>query len=274
MPTDPLAPGAPPPNHSTAEVLTPVANVQNSTVMTVADIKTRFLYGIPLVSPLTGEKMPDEAIRYMIDSATDWLERELGISIRQRYWNQERHDYVSSDYMNFCPIRLNHVPILKITEFLVIYPNTNQTTVFPLEWVQTDAEGINGLIQLVPGVGSANSMIIGQGNNMLPLIFRSVDFLPDLFKVSYMSGFQNNKVPNNITQIIGKKVQVDVLAQISAMLLGYGVVNQSIAIDGMSQNVGKIAFTYEKQIQMLEKQIAREISTARAYYNGLRMTVC
>ncbi|VVB53221.1 Uncharacterised protein [uncultured archaeon] len=273
MPTAPLGPGAPGPNHNTNEVIVPVQNVQNSTIMTVEEVKKKYLYGIPLTSTLTGETMSDDAIRNMVDAATDWLENETGISIRQRYWNQERHDYVATDYMNFGAIRLNHVPILKVTEYLVIYPDTGQTTVFPLEWVQTDMEGRNGLLQLVPGVGSANFFTIGMGNNMLPMIFKTCDFLPDLFKISYYSGFQNNKVPANILQIIGKKVQIDVLTQVSAMLLGVGVLNQSIAIDGMSQNVGKAAFAYEKQIQLLERQIAKEVGTLRSYYNGVRMTV-
>jgi hypothetical protein len=137
-----------------------------------------------------------------------------------------------------------------------------------------DMEGLNGITQLVPGVGSANAFIIGAGNSLLPMIFKTCDFLPDLFKISYYSGFPNNKTPSNLLQIIGKKVQIDVLTQISTMLLGYGVINQSIAIDGASQNVGKIPFIYEKQIQLLRKQIAEEVSTARSFYNGLRMCVC
>jgi C1A family cysteine protease len=111
------------------------------------------------------------------------------------------------------------------------------------------------------------------GNNMLPMIFKTADYLPDLFKISYYSGFPNNKTPQNITQVIGKKVQIDVLTQISNMLLGYGVVNQSIAIDGASQNISKIPFIYEKQIALLRKQIAEEVSTLRSFYSGIRMVV-
>lgn len=272
MATSPLAPGVPVLPNPTNEVLAPTANVQNSSVMTAEEIRQNYLFGIPMQS-LAGTQFSNESIRNMIDSATDSLERDLGISIRQRYWNQERHDYVASDYLNFGLIRLNHVPILKVTEYLVIYPDTGQTTVFPLDWVQTDMEGLNGVIQLVPGVGSANAFIIGMGNNLLPMIFKTCDFLPDLFKISYYSGFPNNKVPANILQVIGKKVQIDVLTQVSMMLLGAGVINQSIAIDGASQNVGKIPFIYEKQIQTLQKQVDKEISNLRAFYNGLRMVV-
>lgn len=255
-----------------AEIIAPVPNVQNSTIMTPDDIKNNFLYGIPMTNYL-GQKLTDDNIRFHIDSATDWLERELQISVRQRYWQQERHDYVATDYYNFGTIRLNHVPLLKVTQYLVIYPDTGQTTAYPLDWVQTDAEGITGEIQLVPGTGSANAFVIGMGNTLLPLIFRTSDYLPDLFKISYISGFPNNKVPSNILQVIGKKVAIDLLLQVSNALLAQGTVGQSLSIDGMSQSTQKLPFIYMGQIQMLQKQIDAEVSTLRSYYNGLRMSV-
>lgn len=255
-----------------AEILAPVPNVQNSSIMTPADIRNNFLYGIPQTNYL-GQTLTDDNIRFHIDAATDWLERELQISIRQRYWQQERHDYVATDYFNFGTIRLNHVPLLKVTQYLVIYPDTGQTTSFPLEWVQTDAEGITGEIQLVPGVGSANAFVIGMGNTLLPMIFKTSDYLPDLFKISYISGFPNNKVPGNILQVIGKKVAIDILLQVSNALLAQGTVGQSLSIDGMSQSTQKLPFIYMGQISMLQKQIDAEISTLRSFYSGLRMTV-
>lgn len=255
-----------------AEILAPVPNVQNSTIMTPDDIRKNFMYGVPTTNYL-GQTLTDDNIRFHIDSATDWLERELQISIRQRYWQQERHDYVSTDYFNFGTIRLFHVPVLQVTQYLVIYPDTGQTTAFPLDWVQMDAEGLTGEIQLVPGVGSANAFIIGMGNTLLPMIFKTSDYLPDLFKISYISGFPNNKVPTNILQVIGKKTVIDILIQVSYALLGQGVVGQGLSIDGMSQNVQKLPFIYLGQIQMLQKQIDAEVSTLRSFYSGLRMTV-
>ena len=268
-----IPPGVPGNNDPTAEIYAPVSNVQASTVMTSTDLKNNFLYGIPLTSPLTGQQFPEDSMRFSLDAGTEWLERELGISIRARFWYQERHDYVSSDYFNFCLIRLNHYPIVKLTDFLVIYPDTGQTTTFPLSWLQTDMEGLNGVIQMVPGVGSAAAYVIGMGNSLLPMIFKTADFIPDLFKISYWSGFPNNKVPSEILSVIGKKAAIDVLTQVSNALLGAGVLSQSLSIDSMSQSVTKLAFIYEKQIQLYRQQIKEEVSTLRSFYGGLRMTV-
>ena len=257
-------------NHN--EVIAPVQNVQNSTILTAADIRNTYLYGVPTTNYL-GQTLQDDTIRTFIDNATDWLETELAVSIRQRYWQCERHDYVATDYFNFGTIRLNHIPILKIVAYDVIYPDTNQTTTFPLDWVQTDTSGETGEIQLVPGVGSANAFVIGAGNSLLPLIFRSSDYLPDLFKISYYSGFNNNKVPSNILSVIGKKAAIDVLVIVSNAILAQGVVSQSLSIDGMSQSATKIPFIYERVIALYRKQIEEELSALRARYCGLRMTV-
>jgi hypothetical protein len=267
-----IAPGVPVQPVSTNEIIAPVANVQNSTILTAKDIRDGFLYGIP-TSNYLGQVLSDDTIRIHCDAATAWLETELQISIRQRYWQQERHDYDSETYANFGFLHLYHYPILQISEFLCIYPDTNQTISFPLVWCQVDMEGIQNTVRLVPGVGSASSFIIGMGNNLLPLIFKTCGYVPDLFKISYYSGFPNNKVPAQITQIIGKKVAIDILVLASNAILAQGVISQSLSIDGMSQSATKIPFMYREIVALYRKQIEEEISSLRCFYNGIHMTV-
>lgn len=258
---------------TTQEIIAPVPNLQVDSIMTAEELTQNFLFGIPLTSPLTGQTLSNEAIRFHIDAATAWLERELQIDIKQKYYSQERHDYIRSEYFNWGYIKLNHYPIMKILQFLVIYPDTGQSVSFPLQWIQTDAEGLTGCIQIVPGVGSASSFIIGQGSTLLPLLFNTQEYLPDLFKVSYHAGFPNGKTPDNIIQLIGKKAAVDIMTQISNLLLVNGLTHQSISIDGVSQSTSKIPFIFEKQIQLYRNQIKDEVSSLRSFYCSPRMVV-
>lgn len=258
---------------TTQEIIAPVPNLQVDTIITAQELKDNFLFGIPLTSPLTGQTLSDDAIQFHLDAATAWLERYLQVDIKQKYYSQERHDYVRSEYFNWGYIKLNHYPILKILQFLVIYPNTGQSTAFPLQWIQTDAEGLTGVIQVVPGVGSASSFIIGQGSTLLPLLFNSNEYLPDLFKVSYLAGFPNGKTPDNIIQVIGKKASIDIMTQLSNAILVNGLTHQSISIDGVSQSTSKIPFIFEKQIMLYRKQIEEEVSQLRSFYCSPRMTV-
>lgn len=265
-----------PANQGTAEIIAPVPNLQTNTVITANDIRNTFLFGVPGINfPLfNGLKMSDDNIRFHIDAATSWLETYLQINIKQKYYAQERADYIRSEYFNWGYFKVYHAPILKLEQFLVIYPDTGQSVEFPLNWLQTDMEGLTGSFSIIPGVGSANSFIIGQGSTLLPLLFNTQEYLPYLFKISYIAGFPNNKVPAQILQVIGKKVAIDILTQISNAILAQGLVGESISIDGVSESVTRIPFIYEKQIGFYRKQIDEEISQLRMVYGGgIRMVV-
>jgi hypothetical protein len=134
-------------------------------------------------------------------------------------------------------------------------------------------EGTTGVINMVPGVGSASSFIIGMGSTLLPLLMSTQEYLPALFKVSYITGFPSNKTPYNLQQIIGKKVACDILIQISNAILTQGMIGQSISLDGMSQSTHTVPFIYQKQIELYRKQIEEEVSQARMIWGGLRMSV-
>jgi hypothetical protein len=264
-------------NQGTTEIIAPVPNLQTDSILTASNLKDNFLFGVPGVSKIfplfNGQVMSDDNIRFQIDAATGWLENYLQINIKQKYYAQERQDYIRSEYFNWGLIRLYHIPILKLVQFLVIYPDTNQTVEFPLKWIQTDMEGNNGVLNIVPGVGSATSFIIGQGSTLLPLLFNTQEYLPGLYKISYISGFPNNKCPYNIQQVIGKKAAIDILTQVSNALLYQGTIGESISLDGVSESVQKLPFIYEKQIRLWKEQIEEEISELRSYWGGMRMAV-
>jgi hypothetical protein len=255
------------------EKVAPIPNVQNSSIMTAADLKNRFLYGIKLTPPNGGPPMSDDAIQYHIDAATSAVENYLQIDIRPRYYQQERADYMRSDYTNWGYFRLKHGPILQFYEFLVIYPDTGSVVALPLQWLQTDAVGQSNVVNIIPGVGSMGSFVIGYGNSILPLVFSTADFLPDLFKISYKAGFPANKVPEAFTSVIGKKAVIDILIQVSNSYLQAGAIEQQIGVDGNFERVTTIPFIYEKQIELYRKQYAEEISQLRSMYQGIKMVV-
>jgi hypothetical protein len=115
------------------------------------------------------------------------------------------------------------------------------------------------------------NFIIGFGNSILPLVFSTADYLPDLFKVSYKAGFPANKTPEAFLNVIAKKAVIDILIQISNSYLTNGAIEQQLGVDGMFERVTTIPFIYEKQIQFYQKQYDAEISELRSRYCGLRM---
>src|SRR5882724_8918185 len=254
----------------TTEIPAPKPNVQNSSILTAKDVKSRFLYGINLKAP-NGDIMSDDAIQYHIDAATSDVETFLQIPIRSRYFAEERADYVRGEYSNWGYFKLKNTPIIQFYAFQVIYPDTGSVVNLPLEWLQTDAVGESGVVNIIPGVNSMANFIIGYGNSILPLVFSTADFLPDLFKISYSAGFPANKCPEAITRVIGIKAVIDILIQVSNSFLPTGAIEQQIGMDGNFERTTTIPFIYEKQIELYRKQYAEEISQLRSRYNGIKM---
>jgi hypothetical protein len=268
-PTYPGLPQLPLPQYA---IPAPSPNVQNISVMTSQDLKNNFLYGIPLKNSL-GQTVTDDSMRFMIDAATTWLENELQVTIKKKAFSQERHDYQYGEFQNWGMVKLNHGPILQVLEYAVCYPDSGSYIPLPLEWVQTDVEGLTNVLNIIPGVGSVGSYIIGWGNSILPLTFTSASYLPDLFKISYTAGFPPNKVPEIFLQIIGMQAAIQVMTQVSNSFIINGAIEQQISIDSVTERVTTIPFLFEKQIELYRKQIKENVSTLRSYYRGLNMVV-
>ncbi len=273
QPIPPPRPGLPLVPISHVELTAPIPNFQNSTVVTPADLKSRFLYGISLTPPNGGPPMNDDAIMFHLDAATSWLEQFLQIDIRPRVWYQERKDYQRGEYTNWAFFKLNHFPIIQIYSLDIIYPDTGSVVALPLQWCQTDMEGLTGVVNLIPGVGSMSNFIIGYGNSILPLVMSTADYLPSLFKFTYSSGFPANKCPEGIISVICKKAVIDILIQVSNSYLQNGAIEQQIGLDSQFERVTTIPFIYEKQIELYRKQLSEEVSQLRSKFGGIKMVV-
>lgn len=256
----------------TQEIIAPLPNIQDSTIITAEELKRKYLYGINLTAP-NGDVMSLEAIQDHIDDATSAIETFLQIYCRPRYFAEERADYVRGEYSNWGYFKLKNTPILQFYAFQVIYPDTNSVVNLPLQWLQTDAVGESGVVNIIPGVGAMGNYIIGFGNSILPLVFSTADFLPDLFKISYSAGFPANKCPGAIKRVISIKAVIDILIQVSNSFLPTGAIEQQLGVDGNFERVTTIPFLYEKQIELYRKQYSEEVSNLRSRYNGIKMVV-
>ena len=265
-------PGKPQPPIPVQEIVAPTPNVQNSTIVTAKDLRSRYLFGINLTAA-NGEKLSDEAIQFHIDAATSSVEKYLQLDIRPRYYEQERQDYQRNQYTNWGYMRLKHGPVIKLHKFHVIYPDTGSVVELPIEWLQTDAAGDTQVVNIIPGTHSMGNFIIGYGTSILPLVFATADYLPDLFKVSYTAGFPANKCPEALVSVICKKAVIDILLLVSNSYLPNGAIEQQIGVDGVFERVTTIPFLYEKQIELYRKQYAEEISQLRSYWSGIKMEV-
>lgn len=196
--------------------------------LTVDYFKSVYLTGIQI------NGVSDDFFQEHLNNAIEYVGHETGIAIYDEIVADEPHDYKASDFLQYSFIELNRHPIKSVQRIDAIYPTGNYLFTFPNEWLRVDRNGSQ--VQIVPSGGSLAQALLGQGGTYLPIIYRNLEYLPQLFHVYYTSGWEPEKVPRRLVEALCKKAAIDVLAIIGDIIYGPGVVSRSLSVDGLSQS--------------------------------------
>ena len=242
-------------------------------ILTVEQLKQRYMFGVDLTND-DGDPLPDAVFQHYILSAIRWLELEIDVPILATSF-VERHDYYREDYQAFNIIKVDHRPVISVEEFRVQYPSGQNVIVFPNEWLRIHKA--EGQVQIVPTAGTLSEILVGQGGSFLPAVYNGLAYLPDLFELSYTAGFEDCKVPRNITDIIGKAASMGPFNIFGDLIAGAGIANLSLSLDGLSQTIGTTSSAtnagYGARLIQYGKEIQAQIPKLLRYYQGIRMVV-
>lgn len=241
-----------------------------SSLPTPQTMRERSLFGIPLKSSLTGEVVTDATLQSFLDQATSQLEHTLDLYITPVRF-VEKHDYQRDLFaFSFAWIKLNHPNVLKVEGVQISFNNdTNIPAVisFPLEHVHLMPE--EGTIQLVPAYGtSLSGFLLSAFSGVQYHAFQQalLQNWPGAVRVTYWSGFPEDKVPAAITGLIERMAAYKFLSIMGPVLFPQNSV--SIGIDGVSQSVGTLGPAYLRQrMDELEKMIKEETDALKGYYS-------
>lgn len=237
-------------------------------------LKNVFLFGVSLKDD-NGNDMSDYLIEFYIRSAQMWLERELQIAIQPTTITSETHDYVIQDYMSFGFLKLNYLPVRRVSRIAMKFPTNDDSIEFNPKWFKVDSR--NGMVNLIPTVGSISSLLMGQGGSFLPLLYNSMLSVPAIIEVDYEAGFVKGKVPSDILEIIAMKAAIGPLNIAGDLIVGAGIASSSISLDGLSQSIGTTSSAtnagYGARIIQYEKQIKNLLPKLAATYRGIQMSV-
>jgi len=172
-----------------------------------------------------------------IANAIAKLEEITGIDVLERDVVSEKHDYHTTDYMNYAYVQLFRIPCQSVSEVRAVYPTGQTIQVFPSQWVRLTVE--HSQFHLVPTSGSLAQVLLGGGNGYLPFIFSGLSYLPGLWEVDYVSGFAPDAVPREVAAVICKLASIEVLTLMSDLVGPLGVASTSMGIDGMSQSMAR-----------------------------------
>jgi hypothetical protein len=177
--------------------------------------------------------LSDEWFEDFIQTAIGRLEEMINVDVLQRNNVAEKHDYNSLDWNAFGFIQLFRFPAQRVVEVRAVVTPGQTVQVFPSTYVRLQLE--HSQLQLVPTAGSLATISIGQGLEWLPF-FSGRTYVPHLWEVDYVSGFEPDKIPRIVSDAVMKLAAIDILTILSDTLTPLGVTSTSQGVDGLSQS--------------------------------------
>ena len=242
-------------------------------LISVEQLKERYLFGVDLTDE-NGNELPKNTLQHQINSAISYLEHKLDIVIQRRKF-EERYDYRANDYIEFNFIQLKHRPVCELEQLRALFPNNRELVLYPPEWYVVEKESAQ--IQLSPVEGTFSGLIVTQGGSYLPLIFGTRQHWPHLFEAKYAAGFDNDKIPVIINEMIGMQAAIRTFEILGDIVLGPGVAAEQVGLDGAStskQLTSSAMFSaFSARVESYKKQMEEYIKTVRQYYNSIPFAI-
>lgn len=208
-------------------------------IVTVAQLKATYLFGIHIIDRVTGKEFSEEAYEQYIVNAISMLEHFLDISITPVKNFVEYRDYHINDYAEWGFFQLNNYPAKCIRRMDLVYfrdedgePVAIQQ--IPNNWLRLQAH--DGIVRLIPNARFPANLQISQSGAFFPEILRS-QMVPHAWRITYDYGFDPGCVPVLLNQAIGTIAAIQALIVGGHLILGAGIAGTSISLDGLSQSI-------------------------------------
>ena len=220
-------------------VLDNTYNTKGEPIVSVAQLKATYLFGIHIVDRVTGEEFSDDAYQQYIDNAVSMLEHYLDISISPVKNFVEYRDYRINDYAEWGYFQLNNFPVKCIRAMKLVYFRESDGTPIavqeiPTNWIRLQAH--DGIVRLIPNAKFPANLQISQTGAFFPELLRS-QMVPHAWEFTYDYGFDPGCVPTLLNQAIGTIASIQALIVGGHLILGAGIAATSISLDGLAQSI-------------------------------------
>jgi hypothetical protein len=219
---------------------------------------------------VTGEELDDDDILVYINSAISEIEHILDLYITPVEF-REKHDYSRSSFTDaYAYLKVDHAPILQVSKVELTFTNDADLdgfVQFPREFVHVMPQ--EGVIQLVPAYGTSLS-------GFLLSAFSGVQYhalrawgetnFPGGYRITYTAGFDQDKVPASICDLIETMVALKLLSELAPVLFPHNSI--SLGIDGVSQSTSNPGPQFlTTRVAELEKERERLMDAVKGYYH-------
>ena len=202
------------------------------TDISIEFLVNNYLFGVPLEDQY-GNKMANELLDHYIRAAIQYAQRVFQITIEPVDIVHEVHDYYAGDMNSWGFMQSHKKPIISVSE-LGMYMGAKKMFNIPLDWIRVYS--IPGQLQLFPVAGSTGGLIMTQNGSYFPMIMNVYSNAPSMWRMSYRAGMDD--VPEDLVEFIMKRASIGILQVWGDLIIGAGIANQTISLDGLSQSIG------------------------------------
>lgn len=243
-----------------------------NTALSAAELKNKYFFGIPIVTP-EGTLMSDEDIEFYISSAISELNTQLDLIIPLTVV-EHNTKFLRENNSEWGFVKTNY-PVVCVDSMDGFIGKVRQVK-YPKEWfsIQKSTDGIrHRRISIVPnqGVGGSvdqNAVFAGSFANLGYFGQRNI---PDYWNIVYLTGFE--KIPADIQKVLGYKAAIPIYTSLGNLVIGAGIASQSLGIDGLSQSISTTSSAensaYSATIKDYQDQLKLQMPTLINKYKGI-----
>lgn len=244
--------------------------VNDELIMSSSELLDLYLFGIPIKGK-DGSELKKETVESFLRFAQTEVENYLGIKLFKQLIIEDRSFY-SDDYKNWSFIKTSY-PVLSPISMEGKIGKQVQIR-FPKEWLsakQSNVEDYHRRINLIPNQGGDASAIGVTYRGGLPYWgLTNYHNIPQYWTLNYITGF--NKLPQDLISFISKYAAINIFFIASDLILGAGIGNYSLGIDGLSQSLSTQGLNGRIQGYLQDLVSAKPHLISK--YKGINFTVC
>lgn len=235
-------------------------------ILDVERFKLEYLFGIPLVAALTGEQVSDQTLHSFIRKGISDFETSVRIAVSPTRI-EEKFDYERADDIQFGTRRFKRWPVQKVEKLEALWPGRiqGQEVAYPTSWAEIEPD--TGVLRIVPRSGTdvnADTNFL-RSTGYQGINIGRIKHWPGMWKVTYIAGFEHDRVPDIVNDLIGTLAAIKFLSQMGPAI--FPVNSFSIGLDGLSQGSANAGPQWLGQrMQDLQAQADRLIPQLKSHY--------
>lgn len=274
-----------------------IENVNEVTVQDYGFTKEeieKFIYGIHVIDPETGQEMPDSYWDTFISQGISLAEQQLGIDIFPRLIGRERHDFNANEFASNNYIMTEERPIIQVQDIQMMFNNQTLMTYPSSMW---KVSHLTGEIQTYPssilnGAGYRTNLASPTplGTRGIPLWGQSTNAInnydPQVHIITYVAGLlpaadqyrvRPWEMPISLRSLVAKYALKEVIEIWGELILKPGQASTHLSVDGISQSIDTtLSAMYTggtARIDLIDRAISELLEGLRGYFGGKEMHI-